>query len=145
MQTDAYVIQVNGSSVHPKVLDVHVNIQGINGIEKIKNRKARWSVRASEMSKKTFNPIRAIVDTMKATPNPKKPMIALSIGQCIVFVSGLWFNGALKFLEENLKFINTSETIFHYQYKNKATKNTSIKPKTQRYLLEYEIPGLHED
>ncbi|PIO32536.1 hypothetical protein AB205_0192350 [Aquarana catesbeiana] len=85
MQTDAYVIQVNGSSVHPKVLDVHVNIQGPNGIEKIKSRKPRWSIRASEMSKKTFNPIRAIVDTMKATPNPNKPMIALSIGDPTIF------------------------------------------------------------
>lgn len=81
MQTDSYIIQVNGSPVHPKVLDVHVNIQRSNSIEKIKNRKPRWAVRASEMSKKTFNPIRAIVDTMKAKPHPNKPMIALSIGQ----------------------------------------------------------------
>ncbi|XP_040265060.1 tyrosine aminotransferase [Bufo bufo] len=85
MQTDSYVIQMNGSPVHPRVLDVHVNIQRPNGIEKMKNRKPRWAVRASEMSKKTFNPIRAIVDTMKARPNPDKPMIALSIGDPTVF------------------------------------------------------------
>ncbi|CAN2389446.1 L-tyrosine:2-oxoglutarate aminotransferase activity [Pristimantis euphronides] len=85
MQTDSYVIQVNGSPVHPKVLDVHVNIQRVNGIEKIKTRKPRWAVRASEMSKKTFNPIRAIVDTMKAKPHPNKPMIALSIGDPTIF------------------------------------------------------------
>lgn len=41
----------------------------------------RWSVRASEMAKNTLNPIRAIVDGMKLTPNPDKPMIALSIGK----------------------------------------------------------------
>ncbi|KAG9475031.1 tyrosine aminotransferase [Eleutherodactylus coqui] len=85
MQKDSYIIQVNGSPVHPKVLDVHVNIQRTNSIEKIKNRKPRWGVRASEMSKKTFNPIRAIVDTMKAKPHPDKPMIALSIGDPTIF------------------------------------------------------------
>ncbi|KAB5574764.1 hypothetical protein PHYPO_G00212800 [Pangasianodon hypophthalmus] len=45
----------------------------------------RWSVRASEMAKNTLNPIRAIVDGMKLTPNPDKPMIALSIGDPTVF------------------------------------------------------------
>ncbi|XP_053305188.1 tyrosine aminotransferase [Spea bombifrons] len=85
MQTDSYIIQVNGSAVHPKVLDVHVNIQGPNGLEKMKSRKPRWAIRASEMSKKTFNPIRAIVDTMTAKPNPNKKMIALSIGDPTVF------------------------------------------------------------
>ncbi|KAJ8271956.1 hypothetical protein COCON_G00108150 [Conger conger] len=37
------------------------------------------------MSRKTLNPIRAIVDCMKLTPNPDKPMIALSIGDPTVF------------------------------------------------------------
>ncbi|KAF4072017.1 hypothetical protein AMELA_G00269520 [Ameiurus melas] len=45
----------------------------------------RWSVRASEMAKNTLNPIRSIVDGMKLTPNPDKPMIALSIGDPTVF------------------------------------------------------------
>ncbi|XP_073440924.1 tyrosine aminotransferase [Dendrobates tinctorius] len=85
MQTDSYVIQVNGSPVHPKILDVHVNILRPNGIENLRTRKPRWAVRASEMSKKTFNPIRAIVDTMKAKPHPNKPMIALSIGDPTIF------------------------------------------------------------
>lgn len=48
---------------------------------KMKARGRRWSVRASEMAKNTLNPIRAIVDGMKLTPNPDKPMIALSIGK----------------------------------------------------------------
>ncbi|XP_075440029.1 tyrosine aminotransferase [Ascaphus truei] len=85
MQTDSYLIQVNGSVGHTKVMDVQVNIQGPNVIEKMKFRKPRWAVRASETSKRTFNPIRAIVDTMTATPNPTKPMIALSIGDPTVF------------------------------------------------------------
>ena len=33
------------------------------------------------MSNKTFNPIRAIVDSMKVKPNPNKTTIALSIGE----------------------------------------------------------------
>ncbi|PNI31860.1 TAT isoform 4 [Pan troglodytes] len=51
----------------------------------MKGRKARWSVRPSDMAKKTFNPIRAIVDNMKVKPNPNKTMISLSIGDPTVF------------------------------------------------------------
>jgi len=41
-----------------------------------------WKVvRASFMATHTDNPIRQIVDGMKLTPNPDKPMIALSIGR----------------------------------------------------------------
>ena len=47
-----------------------------------KRRKVRhsWNVQSSAIAKKTFNPIRSIVDGMKLTPNPEKDMIALSIG-----------------------------------------------------------------
>lgn len=41
---------------------------------------SEWSVRSSFMAKNTVNPIRQIVDGLKLTPNPNKPMIALSIG-----------------------------------------------------------------
>ena len=44
------------------------------------NRPAEWQVRSSYMAKNTLNPIRKIVDGMKLTPNPEKPMISLSIG-----------------------------------------------------------------
>ncbi|XP_048672930.1 tyrosine aminotransferase isoform X2 [Caretta caretta] len=77
---DSYLIQMNGNS------DVHVHRNGNSpSLGKVKGRKPRWAVRASEMSKKTFNPIRAIVDTMKVEPNPNKPMISLSLGDPTVF------------------------------------------------------------
>ncbi|XP_039358633.1 tyrosine aminotransferase isoform X2 [Mauremys reevesii] len=77
---DSYLIQMNGNS------DVHVHRNGNSpSLRKVKGRKPRWAVRASEMSKKTFNPIRAIVDTMKVEPNPNKPMISLSLGDPTVF------------------------------------------------------------
>lgn len=44
-----------------------------------------WKVGISDIAKNTFNPIRNIVDSMKLTPNPKKEMIALSIGDPTVF------------------------------------------------------------
>jgi len=44
-----------------------------------------WSVTASNYARNTFNPIRAIIESMKLTPNPEKPMIALSIGDPTVF------------------------------------------------------------
>jgi hypothetical protein len=40
-----------------------------------------WSVPASQFAKNTYNPIRAIVETMNIVPHPEKPMIALSIGK----------------------------------------------------------------
>lgn len=69
---------MNGNGVHHVSVKAHVNPA------KLKSNKPRWTVRASEMSKNTLNPIRAIVDGMKLTPNPEKPMIALSIGKLIV-------------------------------------------------------------
>ncbi|XP_031550966.1 tyrosine aminotransferase-like [Actinia tenebrosa] len=48
-------------------------------------KKKKWHVPASKTAKETFNPIRAIVDTMKIKPNPDKKMIALSIGDPTVF------------------------------------------------------------
>uniref|UniRef100_A0A3B4E8Z9 Tyrosine aminotransferase n=1 Tax=Pygocentrus nattereri TaxID=42514 RepID=A0A3B4E8Z9_PYGNA len=68
-----------GISVH------HVSARVPVSAAKLKARRQRWNVRASEMSKNTLNPIRAIVDGMKLTPNPEKPMIALSIGDPTVF------------------------------------------------------------
>ncbi|XP_006036069.1 tyrosine aminotransferase isoform X1 [Alligator sinensis] len=83
---ESYLIHMNGHGDHPAILDVHVNIGGSGPAPgKGKGRKPRWAVRASEMSKKTFNPIRAIVDSMRVEPNPKKPMISLSIGDPTVF------------------------------------------------------------
>ncbi|XP_030060542.1 tyrosine aminotransferase [Microcaecilia unicolor] len=84
MQTDSYIIQVNGNGVVPTVRDVCIKGTSFPK-EKMKVRKARWSVRPSDISKKTFNPIRAIVDSMNVEPNPNKPMIALSIGDPTVF------------------------------------------------------------
>lgn len=79
---DPYVIEMNDSGDLPSVLDVHVNVGGRSSTPgKAKGRKARWSVKPSDMSNNTFNPIRAIVDSMKVKPNPDKTMISLSIGE----------------------------------------------------------------
>ncbi|MBN3315183.1 ATTY aminotransferase, partial [Atractosteus spatula] len=79
MENESYVIQMNGNGVH------HVSVNGSFCPAKLKSRIPRWNIRASEMSKKTLNPIRAIVDGMKIQPNPNKQMIALSIGDPTVF------------------------------------------------------------
>lgn len=51
----------------------------------IKRARKEWEVPVSDFASNTFNPIRSIVDGMKLTPNPDKPMIALSIGDPTVF------------------------------------------------------------
>ncbi|XP_015283701.1 PREDICTED: tyrosine aminotransferase [Gekko japonicus] len=80
---DSYLIQVKGKA---SLRDVHFSLHG-KGLSPGpgKGRKPHWAVRASDMSKRTFNPIRAIVDSMQVTPNPEKPLISLSIGDPTVF------------------------------------------------------------
>ncbi|XP_029909761.1 tyrosine aminotransferase [Myripristis murdjan] len=105
MDSKSYVVQMNGSAVHGKnavnaksLNGTAVNGKAVNGKSvhhvsvngsiypaKAKSRRQRWDVKASEMANNTLNPIRAIVDGMKLTPNPDKPMIALSIGDPTVF------------------------------------------------------------
>lgn len=48
-------------------------------------KRTSWNVPASTLSKNTRNVIREIVEKLKLTPNPEKPMIPLSIGKFIVF------------------------------------------------------------
>ncbi|KAM4834038.1 tyrosine aminotransferase isoform 1-T3 [Thomomys bottae] len=83
---DSYTIPRDSNGSLPSVRDVHVNIAGRSCAPgKMKGRKSRWSVRPSDMANKTFNPIRAIVDSVKVEPNPNKAMISLSIGDPTVF------------------------------------------------------------
>ncbi|XP_056908354.1 tyrosine aminotransferase isoform X2 [Takifugu flavidus] len=100
MDNKAYLVQMNGNGVHGKnpVNSKTPNGTGVTGSglhrlsgnsslcpTKGKSRRLRWDVKPSEMANNTLNPIRAIVDGMKLTPNPDKPMIALSIGDPTVF------------------------------------------------------------
>ncbi|KAK1874966.1 Tyrosine aminotransferase [Dissostichus eleginoides] len=73
MENKSYLVQMNGNGVHNKSIE--------NGQES----QAEVGREALEMANNTLNPIRAIVDGMKLTPNPEKPMIALSIGDPTVF------------------------------------------------------------
>lgn len=66
---------VKGNGFH------QVSVNGSLYPAKAKSRRQRWEVKPSEMANNTLNPIRAIVDGMKLTPNPDKTMIALSIGE----------------------------------------------------------------
>ncbi|KAL3062169.1 tyrosine aminotransferase [Trematomus bernacchii] len=100
MENKSYLVQMNGNGVHNKSIENgkslsgngvngkdlhHVSVRGALYPSKAKSRRQRWDVRPSEMANNTLNPIRAIVDGMKLTPNPEKPMIALSIGDPTVF------------------------------------------------------------
>ncbi|XP_036400313.1 tyrosine aminotransferase [Megalops cyprinoides] len=84
MESKSYMIHTNGNGVQSNGVR-HVNKKGSVNKAEMRTRKPRWNIRASEMSKNTLNPIRAIVDGMKLTPNPDKAMIALSIGDPTVF------------------------------------------------------------
>lgn len=96
MEKKSYLVQVNENGVHgrstvnAKTLNgtgvkgnsiLHVSVNGSLCPAKAKSHRQKWEVKPSEMAINTLNPIRAIVDGMKLTPNPDKPMIALSIGE----------------------------------------------------------------
>ena len=101
MDKKSYLVQMNGNGIHGKTMVKakslngygvnglngnsvhHVNVSGSLYPAKVKSRRQRWEVRPSETANNTLNPIRAIVDGMKLTPNPDKPMIALSIGEIL--------------------------------------------------------------
>ncbi|GCC20459.1 hypothetical protein chiPu_0019019 [Chiloscyllium punctatum] len=67
------------------ILDSVFKGSGFTYSGRLKSRRTKWNVHASEMSKRTFNPIRAIVDNMRIEPNPNKAMISLSIGDPTIF------------------------------------------------------------
>lgn len=100
MDNKACLVERNGNAVHERspVKGRSPNGTGVtgNGIHRVsangglypakgKSRRLGWDVKPSEMANNTLNPIRAIVDSMKLTPNPDKPMIALSIGKRFYF------------------------------------------------------------
>lgn len=53
--------------------------------ESSSKRTKSWVIAKSKVAENTFNPIRAVVDTIDKTGNPEKPMIPLSIGDPTVF------------------------------------------------------------
>ncbi|RXM29569.1 Tyrosine aminotransferase [Acipenser ruthenus] len=117
MENESYGIQVNGNSVH------HVN--GSLYQAKMKIRKPKWNIRASEMSRKTFNPIRAIVDSMNVEPNPSKNMIALSIGDPTIFGNLPTDDNVLQAMKEaidSMKFNGYAPAI-GYQKSREAVSN----------------------
>lgn len=98
---------VNGKGVH------HVNIKGALYPIKSKSRRQRWEVKPSEMANNTLNPIRAIVDGMKLTPNPDKPMIALSIGEEILCKIHFRFGGCFFLTADYLHLCSSGDpTVF---------------------------------
>ncbi|XP_022236878.1 tyrosine aminotransferase-like [Limulus polyphemus] len=68
---------------NPKLKDLQVH----DSDDEISNFVTRrsWNVMPSKVAVNTSSPIHKIIESMKITPNPKKYMIALSIGDPTVF------------------------------------------------------------
>lgn len=98
MDSKPFLVQRNEKGVNGRSLNGmgvkangfhHVNVNGALYPAKTKSRRQRWEVKPSDMANNTLNPIRAIVDGMKLTPNPDKPMIALSIGTIYALIQNV--------------------------------------------------------
>ncbi|MGH0123690.1 UNVERIFIED_CONTAM: hypothetical protein FKN15_028921 [Acipenser sinensis] len=91
----------------------------------MKIRKPKWNIKASEMSRKTFNPIRAIVDSMNVEPNPSKNMIALSIGDPTIFGNLPTDDNVLQAMKEAIgsKKFNGYAPAIGYQKSREAVSN----------------------
>ncbi|XP_076754222.1 tyrosine aminotransferase [Xylocopa sonorina] len=63
----------------------------------------QWDVQASDIARKTHNPIRSIVESLVVEPNPAKSMIALSIGDPTTFGNLKPHKEVIKAVEESLK------------------------------------------
>ena len=62
-----------------------------------------WSIKSSDMAKRTVNPIRRIVDTMKTEPNANYDVISLSIGDPTIFGNLLPHENMISAMEESLR------------------------------------------
>lgn len=127
MDNKAYLVQMNGNGVHGKntvngktplpvtpVTGSGIHCVSANGSlhpAKGKSHRLRWDVKPSQMANNTLNPIRAIVDGMKLTPNPDKPMIALSIGSFAFRLQSVFMTWLLGNLS-CLKLLNNCNMIF---------------------------------
>ena len=67
------------------------------------SKKERRHIRASDMSRRTVNPIRRIVDTMNIEPNRDYEVISLSIGDPTIFGNLLPHENMLAAVEESLR------------------------------------------
>lgn len=61
----------------------------INGSSPKMHKKRKWCIPSSDMSRRTVNPIRRVVDTMRIEPNPSYSPISLSIGMLTNFYYSL--------------------------------------------------------
>ncbi|XP_034945668.1 tyrosine aminotransferase isoform X2 [Chelonus insularis] len=73
---------------------------------KLSSRK-RWDVRASDIARRTYNPIRSIVENIVVEPNPNKKLISLSIGDPTTF-------GNLKPAKEVIEAVQESVASLEY-------------------------------
>ena len=94
VETGPPAIAESAFSQRPDIIKVdkgelHILDLGVSGempvIERKTSSRKEWKVNASTLAKKTFNPIRNILETMNIAPNPEKQMISLSIGDPTVF------------------------------------------------------------
>lgn len=74
-----YAVTANGNNSANSVAAVP-SILSTKHCAQISGRTA-WNIKSSKLAKRTINRIRGIVESLKLTPNPSKPMIPLSIGE----------------------------------------------------------------
>ncbi|KAG7281521.1 hypothetical protein CRUP_007555 [Coryphaenoides rupestris] len=139
MTSKSYVVKMNANAVHHGnnerangngVHQVSVNTSIHPAASKVKTRRQRWAVRPSEVAVNTCNPIRAIVDGMKLTPNPDKAMISLSIGDPTVFGNLPPDDSVLQALKEAVdsKRFNGYAPSVGYQKSREAVANFYTSP-----------------
>ncbi|XP_054710525.1 LOW QUALITY PROTEIN: tyrosine aminotransferase-like [Uloborus diversus] len=85
-----------------------------------------WNVRPSNYATGTVNPIRAVVENMKLTPNPDKKMISLSIGDPTV-------SGHLKPCEEIINSVEKSLRSFRFNGYAASTGHLEAREAVAKY------------
>jgi len=103
--------QQNTKSFNENIANGHVHLDLVqcNGAvsedsssSPVFQKRRKWGIAASDMARRTLNPIRRIVDTMKIEPNPEYSFISLSIGDPTVFGNLPPSDKILEAVEESL-------------------------------------------
>jgi len=101
-------------------------------------KKRKWEVTLSEKAKNTHNPIRAIVDAMKISPNPDKEMVAMSVGDPTVF-------GNLPLCQEMLDAVSNSLESGKFNGYGPAIGRPSARMAVADYVSQYGTPVTEND
>ncbi|XP_054730108.1 tyrosine aminotransferase [Anastrepha obliqua] len=115
------------------------NNHSSNGDLKLnQNARKGWNIRSSKIANKTHNRIRGIVESLKITPNPEKPMIPLTIGDPTTF-------GNLRADDETVKAVQKAIGSGKYNGYAHSQGHEEARRAIAKYSAHQSVDEIHPD